>query len=104
MQDRTFVRLGARAGIAGAIIFAIANIIHPRSAHIDVAIGQVHAVAHKSTYICRRRRHDPHQHEGGNQAYPVGHPAHHQPHPRVVEAGGWGFPLPTGAPYCTIEV
>ncbi len=35
----------------GAIIFAIANIIHPRSEHNDVAIEQVRAVAQADTYV-----------------------------------------------------
>jgi hypothetical protein len=51
MADRTFMRQGARSAVIGAVIFAIANIIHPRSEHIDVAIEQVQAVAAADTYI-----------------------------------------------------
>lgn len=51
MEDRTFMRLGAGSAVIGAVIFAVANIIHPRSEHIDVAIEQVQAVAAADTYI-----------------------------------------------------
>jgi hypothetical protein len=51
MAERTLIRLGAGSAVVGAVIFAIANLLHPRSENIDVAIEQVRAVAQDDTYI-----------------------------------------------------
>ncbi len=51
MAERTEIRLGAGSAIAGAVLFAISNVMHPRSETIDVTIEQINAVANYDPYI-----------------------------------------------------
>ena len=45
MEQRTLMRIGAVSADVGAIVFAIANIIHPRSPNIEVNAAQIETVA-----------------------------------------------------------
>ena len=49
--ERALIRIGALSAIAGAIIFMIANIAHPRSPNIEVTRAQIETVAASSIWM-----------------------------------------------------
>lgn len=49
--QRTLIRIGALATIAGAVIFMIANIIHPRSPNIELNQAQIETVAGSDIWL-----------------------------------------------------
>ncbi|MFY9463333.1 MAG: hypothetical protein WAP52_04075 [Candidatus Sungiibacteriota bacterium] len=51
IAQQTFVRFGAWSGIVGAVIFMIANIIHPRSPNIESTAAQIQTVAQSNIWL-----------------------------------------------------
>lgn len=51
MDEKQMMRIGAAAGVIGAIIFAAANMLHARSANIEVYAEQIKAVAESDIWI-----------------------------------------------------
>ena len=51
MNDTYMMRIGATAGMVGAVLAAIANMLHARSAEIDVYAEQIKAVAESGFWI-----------------------------------------------------
>lgn len=51
MNDTHLMRTGATAGMVGAIIFAIANMLHARSDDIDIYAEQIKAVAESDIWL-----------------------------------------------------
>lgn len=50
-EQRTLIRIGSVSAVIGAIIFMIANIVHPRSPNIEVYQAQIETVAHSQIWI-----------------------------------------------------
>jgi len=51
MDDKIMMRIGAAAGVIGAIVFAVANMLHARSADIEIYAKQIEAVAKSDIWI-----------------------------------------------------
>lgn len=51
MEEKQLMRIGAAAGVIGAIVFAVGNMLHPRSAKIEVYAEQIKAVAESDFWI-----------------------------------------------------
>lgn len=51
MDDKYMMRIGAAAGVIGAIVFIAANMLHARSANIEVYAEQIKAVAGSDIWI-----------------------------------------------------
>lgn len=50
-EHRTLIRIGSVSAVIGAIIFMIANIVHPRSPNIEVYKAQIELVAHSHIWV-----------------------------------------------------
>lgn len=51
MAEKYMMRIGAAAGVIGAVIFAVGNMLHPRSDDIEVYAEQIKAVAGSDFWI-----------------------------------------------------
>ena len=51
MNDTYMMRIGAAAGMVGAVIFAIANMLHARSDDIEIYAEQIKAVAESDVWL-----------------------------------------------------
>ena len=51
MEEKLMMRIGAIAGIVGAVVFAAANMLHPRSDDIEVYAEQIKEVAGSDIWI-----------------------------------------------------
>ena len=51
MENRIFIRIGAGSAIIGAILFMVANILHPRSPNIEVNQAQIETVAASQIWL-----------------------------------------------------
>ena len=51
MDDKFMMRIGAAAGVLGAIVFMAGNLLHARSADIEVYAEQIKAVAESDIWI-----------------------------------------------------
>jgi len=49
--ERGLIRVGALSGIIGAIVFMIANIVHPRSPNIQITVKQIETVAQSHIWV-----------------------------------------------------
>ena len=47
----TLIRIGAMCGIIGAILFMVANIVHPRSPNIQITVNQIETVAQSNIWV-----------------------------------------------------
>lgn len=51
MAERSLMRIGAVSAVIGAIVFAVANMLHPRSPDIEVTAEQVKTVAESGIWL-----------------------------------------------------
>ena len=50
-DDRTLIRIGAVSAIIGAVLFMIANVLHPRSSNIEITQAQIETVAASDIWL-----------------------------------------------------
>ncbi len=50
-DDRTLIRIGAVSAIIGAVLFMIANVLHPRSPNIEITQAQIETVAASDIWL-----------------------------------------------------
>ena len=50
-DDRTLIRIGSVSAIIGAVLFMIANVLHPRSPNIEITQAQIETVAASDIWL-----------------------------------------------------
>ena len=51
MNDTYMMRIGAAAGVIGAIVFGVGNMLHPRSDDIEIYAEQIKTVAESDFWV-----------------------------------------------------